>query len=104
MRGIIIGIPISLLMWAAIIYGVMCATAKAADELEYLAMMNVDRAVCGLHVPQITVDRYISGAAIKYNASQEAVINEAVQLSTIMRDHLRDSGRLKEYCQRRAQK
>lgn len=82
----------------------MASPAKAADELEYLAMFNLDRAVCGLTVEQITVDRYISGAAIKYNASQEAVVNEAVQLSTIMRDHLRDSGRLKEYCQRRAQK
>jgi hypothetical protein len=104
MRGIIIGMPISLLMWAAIIYGVMCATAKAADELEYLAMMNVDRAVCGLHVPQITVERYISGAAIKYSASQDDVIKEAVALSTVMRDHLQESGLLKEYCAKRAGK
>ena len=102
MKSLIITIPTSLIMWFLIIYGAMCLYANAADELEHLAMMNLDRAVCGRTVPQIKIDRYISGAAIKYGASEESVINEAVALSTVMRDHLRDSGRLKEYCQRRA--
>lgn len=84
--------------------GILALTteAKAADELEHLAMFNLDRAVCGLKVEQIKVDRYISEASIKYGSSQDEVVNEAVALSTVMRDHLSDSGMLKEYCLRRA--
>jgi|SRR6478609_1832319 len=101
MRGIIIGIPISLVMWAVIIYGVMCATAKAMDGIQQAAIYSVDKAECRLYVPDEWIKRALASAMIQYNLTLEQAIEQAGSLGTAIQMNVRESGLAGQYCARR---
>jgi hypothetical protein len=85
-------------MWAAIIYGVMCATAKAFDDVTIAGIYAVDRNLCRLYVDQDTINRHLANVVVQYDISPSQAIIAAAEIGTVLEGNVRQSGRIAEYC------